>query len=206
MPFDIGFFELCVIAIIGLLVLGPERLPVAARAIGRWIGKARRAFTSFKSEIDRELQIDELRRQLNEQQAKMDQFMNQRPLDDMLNETPEELKSKIEQTRQDFDQQRQHQADDTAQSSENRTSENRASEDRTSENPATKEGVSERESTAQTSVDDAQAEEFSGCDNPVEYEPLPQSSSETQSDEPTIHPSQSDSKKPTPASSSDGKA
>ncbi|WMS86438.1 Sec-independent protein translocase protein TatB [Pleionea litopenaei] len=81
MPFDIGFLELCLVTIVGLVVLGPERLPVAARAIGRWIGKARRAFSSFKQEIDRELQIDELRQQIKQQQQQMDAFMN-RPMDE----------------------------------------------------------------------------------------------------------------------------
>ena len=187
MPFDIGFFELCVIAIIGLLVLGPERLPVAARAVGRWVGKARRTFTSFKSEIDRELQIDELRRQLNEQQAKMDQFMNQRPLDDLLNETPEELQSKIDQTRQDFDQQRQQQ--ETAASEQNTEHADDNAE------PSTN-GTAENSSAEQVEID-----EFSGCDNPVEYEPIPRSD-----DAPTIHPPEPKQDPKSSAPNSDEKA
>ena len=65
--FDIGFLEMIVIGIISLLVLGPERLPGAARAAGKWIGKAKRMVSQFSSEIDKQLEIDELRAQLKEQ-------------------------------------------------------------------------------------------------------------------------------------------
>jgi sec-independent protein translocase protein TatB len=58
--FDIGFWELCLIAVIALLVFGPEKLPGAARSAGLWIGKARRVVSSVKQEIDRELQLQEL--------------------------------------------------------------------------------------------------------------------------------------------------
>ena len=58
--FDIGFWELCLIAVIALLVFGPERLPGAARSAGLWIGRARRMVTSVKQDIDRELQLQEL--------------------------------------------------------------------------------------------------------------------------------------------------
>jgi sec-independent protein translocase protein TatB len=65
--FDIGFLELIIVAIIALLVLGPERLPVAARSVGRWVGKARRMVNKFSQEIDRQVEIDELREQLKKQ-------------------------------------------------------------------------------------------------------------------------------------------
>jgi len=58
--FDIGFWELCLIAVIALLVFGPEKLPGAARSAGLWIGRARRMVSSVKQEIDRELQLQEL--------------------------------------------------------------------------------------------------------------------------------------------------
>lgn len=70
--FDIGFLELVLIAIIALLVLGPERLPVAARAAGRWVGKARRMVTQFSREVDRQLEIEELRKKLKEQGESLD--------------------------------------------------------------------------------------------------------------------------------------
>lgn len=62
--FDIGFVELVICGVIALLVLGPERLPVAARTAGRWIGGARRMVTQFSTELDRQLKADELRKEL----------------------------------------------------------------------------------------------------------------------------------------------
>lgn len=53
--FDIGFWELLLIAVIALVVVGPERLPGLARTIGFWIGKARRMVASVREEIDQEL-------------------------------------------------------------------------------------------------------------------------------------------------------
>ena len=65
--FDIGFLEMVVIGVLALLVLGPERLPKAARTAGKWIGKAKRMVSQFSSEIDKQLEIDELKAQLKEQ-------------------------------------------------------------------------------------------------------------------------------------------
>lgn len=65
--FDIGFLELVVIGIIGLLVLGPERLPVAARTLGKWVGRARRLVAQFTQEIDKEIEIEALKAKLREQ-------------------------------------------------------------------------------------------------------------------------------------------
>jgi len=58
--FDIGFFELCVIGIVALLVLGPERLPRAARTAGMWVGRAKRMIAQVKRDIDEELRQEEL--------------------------------------------------------------------------------------------------------------------------------------------------
>lgn len=63
--FNIGTFELLLICIIALLVLGPERLPGAVRTAGLWIGRFRRSFYKVKAEIERELNADEIRRQLH---------------------------------------------------------------------------------------------------------------------------------------------
>jgi sec-independent protein translocase protein TatB len=62
--FDIGFLELLICGIIALLVLGPERLPTAARAAGRWVGAARRMVSQFTSELDNQLKAEELREEL----------------------------------------------------------------------------------------------------------------------------------------------
>ena len=63
--FDIGFPELVLIAIVGLLVIGPERLPETLRTLGLWFGRMRRSFTSVKAEIEKEIGMDEVRRQLH---------------------------------------------------------------------------------------------------------------------------------------------
>lgn len=65
--FDIGFLELVLVGIIGLLVLGPERLPVAARTLGRWVGNAKRMMASISQEIDKQIEIEELKEELRKQ-------------------------------------------------------------------------------------------------------------------------------------------
>lgn len=60
--FDIGFSELVVIGIVALLVLGPERLPKVARTTGHLLGRLQRYVADVKSDINREMQLDELKR------------------------------------------------------------------------------------------------------------------------------------------------
>ncbi len=60
--FDIGFSELFLTAIVALVVLGPERLPKAARFAGLWVRRARAQWYSVKSELERELASEELQR------------------------------------------------------------------------------------------------------------------------------------------------
>ena len=63
--FDIGFPELVLIAVVGLLVIGPDRLPETLRTLGLWLGRMRRSFAKVKSEIEKEIGMDEVRRQLH---------------------------------------------------------------------------------------------------------------------------------------------
>lgn len=58
--FDVGFWELILIAVMGLVILGPERLPVAIRTVRSWITGARRFSDSVKSELTEELRVHEL--------------------------------------------------------------------------------------------------------------------------------------------------
>jgi len=60
--FDIGFSELVVIGVVALIVIGPERLPKVARTAGHLYGRLQRYVSSVKSDIGREIQLDELRR------------------------------------------------------------------------------------------------------------------------------------------------
>lgn len=75
--FDIGFLELMFIGVVGLLVLGPERLPKAARTAGLWIGKIKRSVSGMQREISAQLEAEELRQKLNEQQKKLDDSVRQ---------------------------------------------------------------------------------------------------------------------------------
>ena len=65
--FDIGFWELSLVMIIALLVVGPERLPGLMRTLGLWIGRARRTLQSVQEEVRRELAAEELKRTLEAQ-------------------------------------------------------------------------------------------------------------------------------------------
>lgn len=63
--FGVSFGELLLISLIALLVLGPERLPGAARTAGLWIGRLKRSFNAIKQDVERELGADEIRQQLH---------------------------------------------------------------------------------------------------------------------------------------------
>lgn len=69
--FEIGFWELMLVGVIALLVLGPERLPSAARTAGLWVSRARRALISLRSEIEREVDLSELKRMEREANASL---------------------------------------------------------------------------------------------------------------------------------------
>jgi sec-independent protein translocase protein TatB len=77
MPFDIGFIELCIILVVSLIVLGPDKLPTAARALSRIFRTVTRTVNSFKHEVGRELQMDELKQQLEEQNKRLARVANQ---------------------------------------------------------------------------------------------------------------------------------
>ncbi|WP_196138815.1 Sec-independent protein translocase protein TatB [Aliikangiella sp. G2MR2-5] len=91
--FDMGFLELLVVGVIALIVLGPERLPKAARTVGMWVGKAKQSFNSIKTEIDRELKVQELQQQIKEQQEHLKQGLGANELQESLNETQSAINS-----------------------------------------------------------------------------------------------------------------
>ncbi|WP_076539320.1 Sec-independent protein translocase protein TatB [Shewanella sp. UCD-KL21] len=66
----IGFMELLLIGILGLVVLGPERLPVAVRSISEWIRSLKRMANSVKDELEQELKIDQLHADLKKAESK----------------------------------------------------------------------------------------------------------------------------------------
>jgi sec-independent protein translocase protein TatB len=60
--FDVGFSEIVVIAVVALIVIGPERLPKTARMLGHLFGRLQRYVNEVKADINREMELDELRR------------------------------------------------------------------------------------------------------------------------------------------------
>ena len=60
--FDIGFSELCLVALIALLVVGPKRLPETVRAWGHWTARARQAIQTLQREVEQELDLEEVQR------------------------------------------------------------------------------------------------------------------------------------------------
>lgn len=71
--FDIGFLELLLIGVVGLLVLGPERLPMAARTAGMWIGRIKRSVSGIQREINEQLRTEEVRQKINEHKKSLDE-------------------------------------------------------------------------------------------------------------------------------------
>lgn len=63
--FDIGFLEMVIVAIVALLVLGPERLPGAVRMAGLYLGRIKRSLADVRSQVERELGADEIRQTLH---------------------------------------------------------------------------------------------------------------------------------------------
>ena len=81
---DIGFTELLLVAVIALVVLGPERLPKAIRTTAYWVGKIRRSFQSVKEELEREIDADGIKQQLHNEAVMKE-----------LNKTREQFQSQI---------------------------------------------------------------------------------------------------------------
>jgi len=87
--FDVGFTELLLVGLVALLVLGPERLPVAARTAGLWIGPLKRSVGAIKAEVGREIGADEIRRQLhNGRILELEREMNRNLLEEKPVEAP----------------------------------------------------------------------------------------------------------------------
>ena len=70
--FDVSFVELLLIGVVALIVLGPEKLPTAARTVGRFVRRARSSWTSVRAEFEREFAAEELKRSMREAAAKVD--------------------------------------------------------------------------------------------------------------------------------------
>ena len=91
--FDIGFSELLIIAIVALVVLGPERLPKAARFAGLWVRRARAQWYSVKSEFERDLAAEEMRRSMQDAQDAM------RGIDDSVRQHDADIRREFDAVR-----------------------------------------------------------------------------------------------------------
>ncbi|MBX2879319.1 MAG: Sec-independent protein translocase protein TatB [Granulosicoccus sp.] len=85
--FDVGFWEILLIGIVALVVVGPERLPEVARTTGRWVAKARRFVAGVKSDINAELESGELHKILGAQKEQIQELRT------MVDSTRKELES-----------------------------------------------------------------------------------------------------------------
>jgi len=90
--FDVSFTELMVIGVIALIVIGPERLPKVARTVGHLLGRAQRYVNDVKSDIQREIELDELRKFKSE----MDDAANS--MQSSLRDTESSLRSGLNDT------------------------------------------------------------------------------------------------------------
>ncbi|MDH5182718.1 MAG: Sec-independent protein translocase protein TatB [Gammaproteobacteria bacterium] len=79
--FDIGFWEVLIIGVVGLVVIGPERLPAVARTLGSWVGKMRGFVASTRADLEKEINSTELRQILDDKQGEINE------LRDILNDT-----------------------------------------------------------------------------------------------------------------------
>ncbi|MDQ2076486.1 Sec-independent protein translocase protein TatB [Marinimicrobium sp. ABcell2] len=84
--FDLGFFEILVIAIVGLVVIGPERLPETVRAVGLWVGRLKRSLRETRSELERQVGADDIRRQLHNEEVMRSLEKSRQQIEDAVQE------------------------------------------------------------------------------------------------------------------------
>ena len=101
--FDPSFFELIVICVVALVVLGPDKLPGAIKTLGLWIGRLRRSFNNIKREIEQEVGADEIRRQLRNE-AIMEKFNSTK---NQVTQSIESVKKEAESVKNDLNLKKQ---------------------------------------------------------------------------------------------------
>ena len=117
--FDVGFSELIVIAIVALVVIGPERLPKVARAAGHLLGRLQRYVNDVKSDISREMQLDELKQlqaQVQESARSFERSISSeiQSVEQLVDQTAQSVEQLVDQPAQSVEQV----ADPTSQSVE----------------------------------------------------------------------------------------
>jgi sec-independent protein translocase protein TatB len=95
--FDIGFSELLVIGVVALIVIGPQKLPRVARTVGILMGRLQRYVSDVKADINREIEVEELRKMRDSMQKAANEM--QSSFDTELNKTADELNKAVEGTK-----------------------------------------------------------------------------------------------------------
>lgn len=86
--FDIGFAELLLIAVLGLIIIGPQRLPEVIRGISLWIGRLRRGFANLKQEMEREFHLDDVRLQLHNEEVMRKLKESRQEIEQLVHDKP----------------------------------------------------------------------------------------------------------------------
>jgi len=95
--FDIGFWELSLIGVIALLVIGPERLPAVARTVGLWVGKAQRFVSNVKDDVNRELETENLKKMIGDQKSQIQELKG------LMNNVQKEVNEGVQKTQDSLD-------------------------------------------------------------------------------------------------------
>ena len=87
--FDFGFWELAIVLVVALIVVGPDKLPALAIKIRRWVVKAKQYMRTVRADIESEIKSAELKEMLEKQQSEISELRG------MLNETSNEVQNSI---------------------------------------------------------------------------------------------------------------
>ena len=101
--FDVGFSELLVIAVIKLIVMGPERLPETVRTISLWIGRLKQMMSSARRELESEVGMGEIHRQLHNEKILRDLENSKTKFDDSMRDSTAELKNTASEIKDKLD-------------------------------------------------------------------------------------------------------
>src|SRR5205814_9729419 len=97
--FDIGFSELLVIGVVALIVIGPQKLPRVARTVGHLMGRLQRYVADVKADINREIELEELRKMRDSMQKAASEM--QSAVDTELHKTADDLNKAVEGAKPD---------------------------------------------------------------------------------------------------------
>jgi sec-independent protein translocase protein TatB len=103
--FDIGFTELMVIGVVALIVIGPEKLPRVARTVGHLAGRLQRYVSDVKADINREIELDELRKMRDSMQQAAQEM--QSSVQSEVSKTESELNQAVAEAKQSVEDSRE---------------------------------------------------------------------------------------------------